>query len=139
MGCIASFSFLMLLLTGSGHSRSNVIVDEVDLVEVNHFHDESGKLIFKQIIFYDWCEETKRYQVRAWRSLKKEYQLPAKDWDRDCYSIVWDDGSVRRVVRAKELRETQTQYDPELVEREYRPKEYRAELERRVAGEVVRR
>ena len=31
----------------------NVAQDHVDLVEVNHFYDEQGKLVFDQVIFYD--------------------------------------------------------------------------------------
>lgn len=44
------------------------------------------------------------------------------------YSATWHDGELLRVIEAASFRETWTQYDPELVERDYLPKERRREL-----------
>jgi hypothetical protein len=41
---------------------------------------------------------------------------------------MWQDGEQIRHIYSKSIRETWTQYDPELVEREYLPKERRKEL-----------
>jgi hypothetical protein len=41
---------------------------------------------------------------------------------------MWQDGEQIRHIRSKSIRETWTQYDPELVEREFLPKEKRKEL-----------
>ena len=41
---------------------------------------------------------------------------------------MWQDGEQIRHIHSKSIRETWTQYDPELVEREYLPKERRREL-----------
>jgi len=41
---------------------------------------------------------------------------------------MWQDGEQIRYIHSKSIRETWTQYDPELVEREYLPKERRKEL-----------
>jgi len=41
---------------------------------------------------------------------------------------MWHDGEQLRNVHSRSIRETWTQYDPELVEREYLPKERRKEL-----------
>jgi len=41
---------------------------------------------------------------------------------------MWQDGEQIRHLRSKSIRETWTQYDPELIEREYLPKERRKEL-----------
>ena len=106
----------------------DVACDHVDLVEVNHFYDEHGKRVFDQVIFYDWSPSNSRYQVRAWRLLKSQNQYPVRDWDRGDWSAVWHDGEVLREVRAASFRETWTQYDPELVERDYLPKDKRREL-----------
>jgi hypothetical protein len=97
-------------------------------MEVNHFYDEQGRLVFDQVIFYDWAPEHSRYNVRAWRLVKNPAQLPERDWRDGGYLAVWQDGEVLRRVRAASMRETWTQYDPELVEREYLPKERRREL-----------
>lgn len=107
-----------------------VVVDHVDLVEVNHFYDEQGKRVFDQVIFYEWCGAEGRYNVRAWRLLKTHEQVPLKDWKRGDYVAVWHDGETLREVRSRSIRETWTQYDPELVEREFLPKEQRKELSR---------
>lgn len=106
----------------------DVARERVDLMEVNHFYDEQGRLVFDQIIFYDWSPEHSRYMVRAWRMVKNPAQLPERDWRDGGYLTVWQDGEVLRRVRAESMRETWTQYDPELIEREYLPRERRREL-----------
>ncbi len=42
--------------------------------------------------------------------------------------MIWNDGEILRHIRAASFRETWTQHDPELLEREYLPKEERREL-----------
>ena len=106
----------------------DVARERVDLMEVNHFYDEQGRLVFDQIIFYDWSPEHSRYMVRAWRMVKNPAQLPERDWRDGGYLTVWQDGEVLRRIRAESMRETWTQYDPELIEREYLPRERRREL-----------
>lgn len=102
--------------------------ESVDLIEVNHFYDEQGRLVFDQLIFYDWSPPDSRYMVRAWRLVKSPSQLPQRDFRDGGYSAIWHDGDLLRNVRADSLRESWTQYDPELVEREFLPKERRKEL-----------
>lgn len=108
--------------------REDVARESVDLIELNHFYDEHGRLVFDQVIFYDWSSADSRYNVRAWRLVKNPAQLPQRDWSTGCYSAMWQDGEQLRHVQSKSFRETWTQYDPELVEREYLPKERRKEL-----------
>jgi hypothetical protein len=108
--------------------QQDVARETVDLIEVNHFYDEHGRLVFDQIIFYDWSAGDARYMVRAWRLVKNPAQLPQRDWKDGGYSALWQDGEVLRQVRSRSIRESWTQYDPELVEREYLPKERRKEL-----------
>lgn len=106
----------------------DVLRESVDLVELNHFYDFDGRLVFDQIIFQDWSERDARYQVVAWRLAKTPDILPERDFARGGYACVWVDGSVVRSVRARDYRESWTQYDPELAEREVLPKERRREL-----------
>jgi hypothetical protein len=108
--------------------REDVARETVDLMEVNHFYDEHGRLVFDQVIFYDWSQDDARFMVRAWRLVKNPAQLPQRDWRDGGYASVWQDGELMRHVRAKSIRETWTQYDPELVERDFLPKERRKEL-----------
>jgi hypothetical protein len=118
------------------------VADHVDVVEINHFYDEHGKLVFDQVLYFDWSPAQSRYNVRAWRLLKSPAQVPQKDWQRGDYVATFYDGDVLREVRATSVRETWTQYDPELVEREFLPKERRRELrslsvQRKVARQMV--
>jgi hypothetical protein len=55
-------------------------------------------------------------------------QLPQRDFRDGGYSSVWHDGDLLRDVHAESMRESWTQYDPELIEREFLPKERRKEL-----------
>jgi hypothetical protein len=111
----------------------NVVSDRVDVIEINHFFDEHGKLVFDQILYYDWSPSESRHHVRAWRLLKSPAQIPQKDWQRGDYVATFYDGDALREIRAEVVRESWTQYDPELVEREALPKERRREL-RTTAG-----
>jgi len=117
----------------------HAVSDTVDLVEVNHFYDDQGRLVFDQIIFYEWSPIQERYNVRAWRLLKTPAQIPQRNWSRDGYVAIWFDGEVLRKVHCQAMRESWTQYDPELAEREYLPKEQRRELQAlRVRGTSTR-
>jgi hypothetical protein len=60
--------------------------------------------------------------------VKNPAQLPQKDWKDGSYASVWQDGELMRHIRSKSIKETWTQYDPELVERDFLPKERRKEL-----------
>lgn len=109
----------------------NLACEYVDLIEINHFHDEWGRPVFDQLIFYDWSESQGRYQVRAFRMLKVPMQMPRRNWQVGGYDAIWHDGQngdLLRRVRATCLKETWTQHDPELLEREFLPKERRKEL-----------
>lgn len=124
MGSIAAILVSVVCL----NPTEDVAVDRVDLIEVNHFYDEQGRLVFDQIIFYDWSPANSRYNVRAWRLLKQPAQIPHRNWQQGNFVAVWHDGSVLRKVRSATIRESWTQYDPELVEREFLPTEKRRKL-----------
>jgi hypothetical protein len=96
-------------------------VDNVDLIEVNHYYDEHGKLVFGQLIFWDWNSEECRPRVIAWRALKDREQLPVIDWRTGGVVAIWLDGDLLRQVKARSRLETWTQYDPEFVERQWFP------------------
>lgn len=127
MGSIASTIGILLVACGIS-PQDTVAFEQVGLVELNHFHDEQGRLVFDQVIFYDWSEPHGRYMVRAWRLVKTNSQLPQRNWRDGTYVSIWHDGDTLRKVRAETMRETWTQHDPELTEREYLPKEKRKDL-----------
>ena len=126
MGCLSTLA--IVIATVGLQPVEDVVNDQVDLIEVNHFYDDQGRLVFDQVIFYDWSSIENRYQVRAWRLLKHNAQIPRRNWRSGEFESIWHDGDVLRRVRTKVIRETWTQFDPEILEREYLPKEHRREL-----------
>lgn len=110
------------------------ITDHVDLIEVNHFHDENGKLVFDQVVYYEWLENQSRHQVIDWRVLKKEEMRPSKNFETGMYEAVWFDDQTFRKVVSVAARESWTGYDPELKDRSFLPKE-----KRRLLSKVPRR
>ncbi|MEQ8790501.1 MAG: hypothetical protein RIC55_29665 [Pirellulaceae bacterium] len=128
MGTIA-IAILASAVSLTPNSHGVVANDRVDLIEVNHVYDERGRLSFSQIIFYDWSPRVGRFQVRAWRMLKTQSQIPHRDWTTNDFVAVWHDEGILREVHADNFRESWTQHDPELIEREHLPKERRRELE----------
>ena len=110
---------------------AKVSEERVDLIEINHFHDDQGRPVFDQIIFYDWSPADQRYQIRDWRLLKNANQVPLRSTSDGDYVAVWNDFKSRDALRktqAKLVRESWTQYDPELVEREFLPEGKRRKL-----------
>jgi hypothetical protein len=133
---MGTFALLVLASAAGLNPADGVLAnDRVDLIEVNHFYNERGSLVFDQIIFYDWSAAEGRFHVRAWRLVKCPAQIPHRDGQRGEYVAVWSDGEVLRRVRSDSFRESWTQYDPELLEREYLPKEHRRELNRISLGQ----
>lgn len=126
------YLWLGVLLSGFLPAGSETVVrDSVDLVEVNHYHDPRGQAVFDQLIFYDWSHQKRRFQVRAWRLIKSESQLPRRDHRDGHWLVRWHDEGLLREVTAVSHRETWTRYDPELAERDYLPQEQRLELSSR--------
>lgn len=110
---------------------NTMLKDRVDLIEVNHFYDEQGRFVYDQIVFYDWCPRECRYQLRDWRLIKNGNQIPLQDAKTGEFTAVWSDFKSRNVLRkttARLFRESWTQYDPELVEREFLPESKRKKL-----------
>ncbi len=102
--------------------------EQVDLIEINHYYDQRGKLVLDQIIFYEWCTVEGRFQVRDWRLLKSANQLPRRNWNSGDFVSIWRDGDVLRKVQAPAVRETWTLYDPEVADRIFLPKERRRQF-----------
>jgi hypothetical protein len=127
MGTLASTLGIFVAACGL-NPQGDVARDQVDLIELNHLYDDTGRHVFDQLIFYDWSPLDCRYVVRAWRLVKNPTQLPTRTWPSGLYCAAWTDNDALREVRAPAMRESWTQYDPELVEREFMPKERRREL-----------
>lgn len=123
--------FLALLLAGiapASPTTSTTVRQRVDLIELNHFVDEDGREVFRQVIFYDWSKTHRRFHVRAWRLIKRENQLPQRRWNPSHYQCSWHDDGILRQVWSSSMRETWTQQDPERVNRGLLPEDQRVPL-----------
>jgi len=127
MYAIVSAAFLFSASIVSA-SNASIVKDEVDLVEINHYHDARREHVFDQLIFYDWSSQKRRFQVRAWRLIKTDSQLPRRDHRQGNWLVRWHDDGILREVVAASRRETWTQYDPELIERDNLPQDQRLDL-----------
>lgn len=112
---------------------NDAVEDFVDLTEIQHFHDEQGRLVFDQVVFFNFDWHSGRHQVVAWRMLKSHSQVPQYSHRLGVYVATWQDtqnGDIFRRVYSRSYRETWGQSDVELVERGNLPKEHRSELTR---------
>lgn len=66
--------------------------------------------------------------------VKDRSQYPRIDHGDESAFMLWNDEGVLREVRAKAVRESWEQYDPEMSEREVIPKEARQQLRPRGGG-----
>jgi hypothetical protein len=114
--------------------RDSIATDTVDVIELNHFFDEEGRPVFDQVIFWEWRQEQEAFHVLAWRLWKSPAQTPERDWQRGEFRTLWFDADQLRDVRATSYRETWTQFDPELEDRQQFPPNRR----RGLAGEQTR-
>lgn len=119
---------LLLLALAAILPDGNTLRERCDLIELNHFYDDQARHVFDQLLFYDWSFDDGRYQLRAWRMVKSQSQLPRFDHEQRQWVCEWLDGDNWRRIEAEAVRETWTQYDPELTEREFLPKEKRRDL-----------
>ena len=108
-----------LFLCATISSKGNQSVDEfVDLIELNHFYDQRGRLVYDQVIFYERAPETGRFQVRAWCLVEDREGLnrrPVKNYETQLYHVDWFDTDQRllRKITSRLYRESWTQIDPE--------------------------
>ena len=119
---------LMGVAPGTDRGSTAVVRQRVDLIELNHFVDEEGREVFRQVIFYDWSKAHHRFHVRAWRLVKRESQLPERRWNPSRYQCTWHDDQLLRQVWAPKLRETWSQRDPERLNRSLLPEDQRIPL-----------
>ena len=130
---------LPLLICASGLGAPEITLTErVDLIEVNHFHDENGRLVLDQVIFYQWAGDQHQFIVRAWRMIRSKNQFPHRSPNGQSYECLWRDDKIMRCVQAPIVRETWTQVDPERANRQYQPQEGRRDLAQRTETCVQR-
>ena len=133
MGTLSATGLVFILGFLVSDPHEEFISQHVDLVEVNHFCDEAGKPKFDQYIFYNWSNERARFDVIDYKQKICPSQEPKYINKQKGYVMIWHDKTDHRILRrvhAKNMIETWTKYDPEMVERKFLPKDMRIELYR---------
>lgn len=130
---MAMNAFLILLVMGvpRGGLKGRDIVQNVDVIEYNHYYNEDGGHVYDQVIFYEWSPDYGRLHVVYWRLVKKPGGVtPRKDPCRKDYYCRWYDTEYKRyrVVRSKIMQETWTKTDPERENKRLMEERYRAGL-----------
>jgi len=115
----------LLLLVDAGYREMMVVADRVDVIELNHFYDNNGRLVFDQVIFWDWAPPLPEqdgpgcFVVVAWQlSGEKRPLRPSHNWQLGKYVLIYHDGTVLRRITSTSFRETWTQVDPERANRD---------------------
>ncbi|MCY2985944.1 MAG: hypothetical protein NTY15_20135 [Planctomycetota bacterium] len=128
-----SFVFCLIVSASISH-RGNQSVDEyVDLIELNHFFDQQGRLVYDQVVFYERAPETGKFQVRAWCLVEdREYlnRRPVKNLETELYQVDWFDTDQRllRKITSRLYRESWTQVDPERSNKKFHDERLRISL-----------
>ena len=111
---------LLLAMATVPYDSGRVRVEQVDLLEKNHFFDDKGRPVFIQWIAYEWSGE--RHQVVGWRLDRPEFTFEERRLVLTC------DENGAQQIRALYWRETWSQVDPEIAEREILPTQSRRGL-----------
>lgn len=114
---------ILWLLLAAAIPSAEPVVDRVDVAELNRVYDGCGRQTLSQIVW--WDRHPDDYHVVAWR-LFGERMRPHQE--RGDWVSRWQDGDTFREVRAASFIETHTQWDVELEDRVYLPKEHRRGL-----------
>lgn len=131
-----TFAIILLAALLSTSPREIVVTDSVDLCEHNFFYDSSAKLIFEQLIFYDFNAKENRYDVVAYGLIRGRGDLnykgksfiPYYNNQRRQWESLWMDGVILRRVTAVAFQRTWLQYDPEHAARFVQPENQRRGL-----------
>lgn len=124
---------LLLTLILASNPPEDVLIEHVDILELNHYYDDQGELVFRQLIFWSWHDTgtdylpSGRFNIRAWRLINngvKEHVVIDTPNNR----IIFHDQTKLRKISFTTFIETWTQYDIELYERKYLPQNMRKGL-----------
>ena len=109
--------------------------EHVDAIELNHFFDQRGHLVYDQVIFYERNPANGRFQVRAW-VLSDDSQVAHRRPEKkdnglyECFAVDSNERLTRRIV-SRVFRESWSQIDPEREDKKRHPESLRIELVKR--------
>lgn len=103
----------------SADNRKLPLTILVDLIEINHVYDETGRHRFDQMILWEWSPDYRRFHVVGWWTLNQDVNYTINGNTAQLRELVAD-GVVARSARTylgKAKRETWTTRDPEVTSR----------------------
>lgn len=119
----------LVLLLLSILPSNRVVTDTYDMVEVNHLYDDQARLVFSQVIWWDFFPGENDFHVQDWRFIKNPTILPrAKGCRYESFFYDYKTPKVWRRVWASQHKETWTQYDPERHDLVDYPQNFRKKL-----------
>jgi hypothetical protein len=98
---------------------------EVDLIELNHIYDTSGRLVFDQLLFWSVHPDGKLH-LREWRLLKNPSMAPKRGYRK--WVCTWTERDIDRRVEAPAFRESKSTSDSEILDRQFLSKQHRVRL-----------
>ena len=118
--------WILLLAAWPDSPRETATV--VDKIEYNHRFDDQGELQFTQLIFWQWNDRHRRFDVIAWKMAPQLLDAPYKT--PQGWAVSWYDSQRREpvTVYAAIFRHTRTAFDPEKDNRELLKSIYRTAL-----------
>lgn len=129
---ILSRVVLPICVAAASGGGSREITENVDLIELNHYHDDLGRHSYDQVIFYEWSHDYSRFHVIAWYLVEKDTsRLPYEEPGDAGYAVRWydRDAKAKRVVRSELFRETwSVGVDPERQNKRYLHEKHRISL-----------
>ena len=133
------FALLLVVILSIPLQLANTVAEYVDCIELNHFYDQGGKLVYDQVVFYELAPETGRFQVRAWCLVEDREKLnrrPTKNHTTGLYQVDWYDADYRvlRKITSRLYRESWTQIDPERENKKVHDERLRITMARKAKG-----
>lgn len=126
--------------------QSDMPTDRVDVIELNHFYNSEAKHVFSQWLLLDWNENKSRHDIVEWAMCRTKVIKDGKTFPhcrnevvatKNGWRLEFLHNGVLRCVFADQFRETFTQFDREVAERETLPKELRRGLSRPLREPVL--
>lgn len=121
-------NLLCLLLCLFVAPASEIRRERVDKIELNTLYDiETGRVVFEQYLFWEYEEWSGFYVLIDWRLNKSGFQHHVRNGK---HVIQWTEEGKLYEVESGFFYKTMTDFDMEIVIRDWLPKEKRRGLRR---------
>lgn len=111
----------LLLTFGTLVPHDSATVDRVEVIELNHYHDDHAKHVFDQLIGWNRNTGDEYYHVEWWVLWKPGHTPVSRNYATGNWEATYTTGIHLRKLVAPTFVETWTQYDPELYDRQFWP------------------